>query len=211
MLRNVQGIVTRLNTTLAFWLVVLVYVMLGLLEVDDIKRKLEALKERSAARVVLGGSTTIAAKFRRYMLIRTVMSLITGVLVWALATMSGLPLATEWGVIAFTLNYIPFIGPFIATVFPTLYALTQFESLQGVLMVFACLNVIQFAIGSYIEPRVAGRTLAIALHGAVLNIALDLSVGFVRRIHWRTDCNCFPNPLRGTSVHPLVGRFARAS
>ena len=54
LLRNVQGIATRLNTTLAFWLVVLVYVMLGLLEVDDIKQKLEALKERSAARVLTG-------------------------------------------------------------------------------------------------------------------------------------------------------------
>ena len=100
------------------------------------------------------------------------MSLITGVLVWVLATMSGLPLAIEWGVIAFTLNYIPFIGPFIATVFPTLYALTQFESLQGVLMVFACLNVIQFAIGSYIEPRVAGGALAISPFVVLFSILL---------------------------------------
>src|SRR6476620_785690 len=161
-LRNVQGVATRLNTTLAFWLVVLVYVMLGLLEVDDIHRKLEALKERTASRVLLAGSTTVAAKFRKYILIRTAMSLITGVVVWLLATLSGLPLAAEWGVIAFTLNYIPFIGPFIATVFPTLYALTQFESWQGALAVFACLNVIQFAIGSYIEPRLAGGALSIS-------------------------------------------------
>ena len=167
-----QGIATRLNTTFAFWLVVLVYVMLGLLEVDDVRRKLEALKERTAARVLLAGSATIAAKFRRYMLIRTVMSLITGVMVWGLATLSGLPLAAEWGVIAFTLNYIPFIGPFVATVFPTLYALTQFESWQGALAVFACLNVIQFAIGSYIEPRVAGGALAISPFMVLFSILL---------------------------------------
>lgn len=171
-LRNVQGVATRLNTTFAFWLVVLVYVMLGLLEVDDIKQKLEAMKERTAARVLLTGSAKIAAKFRRYMLIRTAMSLTTGVMVWALATLSGLPLAAEWGVIAFTLNYIPFIGPFVATVFPTLYALTQFESWQGALAVFACLNVIQFAIGSYIEPRVAGGALAISPFMVLLSILL---------------------------------------
>lgn len=162
LLRAMQGITARLNTTVTFWLVVLVYVILGLLEVDDIKRKLLALKDRAAARVMLAGSATIATKFRRYMLIRTLMSLATGAMVWALAAFSGLQLAAEWGVIAFTLNYIPFIGPFIATVFPTLYALAQFESWQAALLVFACLNIIQFVIGSYIEPRVAGSALAIS-------------------------------------------------
>jgi predicted PurR-regulated permease PerM len=172
LLRNLQGVATRLNTTVAFWLVVLVYVMLGLLEVDDIKRKLIARKERTFARILLSGGATIAAKFRRYILIRTVMSLITGATVWALATLSGLPLATEWGVLAFTLNYIPFIGPFVATVFPTLYALTQFETWQAALAVFACLNVIQFAIGSYIEPRVAGSALAISPFMVLFSILL---------------------------------------
>ena len=46
------------------------------------------------------------------------MSVMTGLLVWAFASVAGLQLAAEWGVIAFALNYIPFIGPFVATVFP---------------------------------------------------------------------------------------------
>jgi hypothetical protein len=41
---------------------------------------------------------------------------------------AGLQFAVEWGVIAFALNYIPFIGPFIATLFPTLLAMTQFST-----------------------------------------------------------------------------------
>ena len=96
------------------------------------------------------------------MVIRTVMSVATGFFVWALAALYGLELAAEWGVIAFALNYIPFIGPFIATVFPTLFALAQFASWQTALVVFAGLNVIQFVIGSYIEPRVSGSALAIS-------------------------------------------------
>ena len=71
-------------------------------------------------------------------------------------------LAAEWGVIAFALNYIPFIGPFIATVLPTLFALAQFVSWQETVLVFACLNLIQFVIGSYIEPRVSGNVLSIS-------------------------------------------------
>lgn len=161
-IRTLQGISGRVNTTISFWLVVVVYVILGLLEVNVIARKVSAVMNKDTARVILEGSAATAAKFRRYMLIRTLMSVATGALVWALAKASGLQLATEWGVIAFALNYIPFIGPFIATVFPTLFALAQFASWQSALAVFACLNVIQFVIGSYIEPRVAGNALSIS-------------------------------------------------
>lgn len=61
---------------------------------------------------------------------------------------------------AFALNYIPFIGPFIATLFPTLFALTQFSTWKAALGVFVCLNIIQFVVGSYIEPRVSGNVLS---------------------------------------------------
>jgi predicted PurR-regulated permease PerM len=162
LVRALQEITGRINTTVTFWLVVLVYVILGLLEVDSIAKKLRALVSPAAARVLIDGSAITAAKFRHYMVIRTVMSVATGFFVWALAALYGLELAAEWGVIAFALNYIPFIGPFIATVFPTLFALAQFASWQTALVVFAGLNVIQFVIGSYIEPRVSGSALAIS-------------------------------------------------
>ena len=162
LMRALQEITGRVNTTITFWLVVLVYVILGLLEVGGTERKLRAMANRDVADAVLNGAAETAGKWRRYMLIRTLMSLATGALVWAFATLAGLQLAAEWGVIAFALNYIPFIGPFIATVFPTLFALAQFASWQEALVVFACLNIIQFVIGSYIEPRVSGSALAIS-------------------------------------------------
>jgi predicted PurR-regulated permease PerM len=162
LLRVSQFVTGRLNTTLTFWLIALLYVVLGLLEVDDMRLKLEAMPNRDAARVLLQGSAACAAKFRKYMIVRTQMSAMTGLLVGVFAWLAGLQFPVEWGVIAFALNYIPFIGPFIATVFPTLLAMTQFHSWQAVLGVFLCLNVIQFVIGSYVEPRVSGNVLAIS-------------------------------------------------
>jgi predicted PurR-regulated permease PerM len=47
-------------------------------------------------------------------------------------------------------------------VFPTLFALVQFESWQLAIAVFAGLNLIQFLIGSYLEPRMAGAALSIS-------------------------------------------------
>jgi AI-2 transport protein TqsA len=162
LLRATQQVTGRVNTTLSFWLIALVYVTLGLLEVDDMKRKIEALENQQMARVLLDGSAVTAAKFRKYMLVRTQMSALTGAFVAAFAWIAGLQFAIEWGVIAFALNYIPFIGPFIATLFPTLLAMTQFDSWEAVLGIFICLNIIQFVIGSYIEPRLSGNVLSIS-------------------------------------------------
>lgn len=162
LLRMTQYVTGRVNTTLTFWLIALVYITLGLLEVDEVKRRVEALDNREMARILLDGSAATAAKLRRYMLVRTQMSALTGIFVGVFAWMAGLQFAAEWGVIAFALNYIPFIGPFVATVFPTLLAMTQFDSWQAVLGVFVCLNIIQFVIGSYVEPRFAGNVLSIS-------------------------------------------------
>ena len=114
----------RVNTTLTFWLIALLYVILGLMEVDVLRRRARAYLQPETARILLEGSAATAVKIRKYMEVRTLMSVATGVLVGTFAWSAGLPLALEWGVIAFALNYIPFIGPFVATLFPTLVAMT---------------------------------------------------------------------------------------
>jgi AI-2 transport protein TqsA len=157
-----QQLTVRLNGMLSFSLVMLIYVLLGLLEVDEFADRLRAPSAGEFGRIVLAGGAETAAKLRRYMWVRTLMSVLTGALVWLFALAVGLPLAAEWGVIAFALNYIPFIGPFIATLFPTLFAIAQFSSWQMAVVVFACLNLIQFLVGSYLEPRIAGNALAIS-------------------------------------------------
>jgi len=162
MLRSAQQITGRVNTTLSFWIVTLVYVILGLMEVEDAERKLWMFMHPETARALAAASADTARKFRKYMEVRTLMSLATGGLVWAFAAVAGLQFAVEWGVIAFALNYIPFIGPFVATVFPTLLAMAQFATWQAALGVFICLNIIQFVIGSYVEPRMSGNVLSIS-------------------------------------------------
>jgi AI-2 transport protein TqsA len=161
-IRQASLVTGRVNTTLSFWIITLVYVILGLMEVEDFGRKVRTYAPRDAGRKLLEASAATAMKIRKYMQVRTLMSLATGVLVAAFAWVAGLHFAAEWGVIAFALNYIPFIGPFIATLFPTLLAMAQFASWQAVLGVFVCLNIIQFVVGSYVEPRVSGAVLAIS-------------------------------------------------
>ena len=162
LIRAVQEIGGRLHGLVTFVVIAFVFTALGLLEVDIARKNVESLSNKEAARTILQASTQIADKFQRYMLVRSAMSVLTGLVVWAFALLAGLELATAWGVIAFVLNYIPFIGPLVATIFPTLFALVQFGSWQLAAIVFVGLNLIQFLIGSYLEPRIAGAALSLS-------------------------------------------------
>lgn len=162
MLRAFQQLTGRAHGMLTFFITTLIFLLLGLLEVQATRRKLENLGNREVGRALVTALTEVGDKFRRYMVVRTAMSVLTGLAIWAFSLIAGLELATAWGVIAFALNYIPFIGPFIATIFPSMFAIAQSESWQMALMVFVGLNLIQFLIGSYLEPRVAGAALSIS-------------------------------------------------
>jgi len=153
---------TRLGAGLqyvaSFVVIAVVFVILGLLEVDSTRQKLV----RAGKVELVAACRAAAAKFQRYMVIRAVMSLATGLGVWALTYALGVDLALEWGVTAFALNFIPFLGPLFATMLPTLFAIVQFENFLVPLVIFGGLNVVQFLIGSYLEPRVAGDQLSIS-------------------------------------------------
>ena len=160
--RVAQAVLVQLQGVATFVALTLVFAILGLLEAGAAARQLESLGHDSAGARLRRGFAETAAKLRAYMLVRTVMSVVVGLAVWAFAAAVGLPLAAEWGVIAFVLNYIPFIGSLIATLLPTAIAVLEFGSWQSALLVFAALQLIQFLSGSYIEPRLAGARLALS-------------------------------------------------
>ena len=154
-LRAVGG---SLQSVLGFAVVTFVFVILGLLEVEPVGRRLQRIGSGDIGATM----AEIASRLQTYMLVRFAMSVLTGLGFWAFAAAFGLDLTREWGVLAFVLNFLPFIGSFVATLLPTLFAAAQFESLSSGLFVFIGLNLVQFLIGSYIEPRLAGRAVSIS-------------------------------------------------
>jgi hypothetical protein len=98
--------------TLRFWLIALAYVVLGLLEVSEIRRQVEALNNREVARVLLDGSAATAVKFRKYLWVRTQMSALTGLLVALFAWMTGLQFARRVGRDRICTQLYPLCRPF---------------------------------------------------------------------------------------------------
>jgi AI-2 transport protein TqsA len=159
--RMLQGLAAQLNRFTGFAVLVFIFLMMALLEVHNFERRLSSLGGERTAKLIVAAST-IGLKFRRYMLVRTLLSLLTGFVIWGFALLTGLEPAVAWGLLAFVLNYIPFLGPFIATLLPGLFALAQLDSWQMIVFVILGLVAIQFLIGNYLEPLVAGATLSVS-------------------------------------------------
>ena len=157
-----RAVGSSLQGVFSFSIVTLVFVILGILEVEPLGRRLRRIGDAQVGAAAIDAATEIAARLQTYMLVRFGMSVVTGLAFWAFVAAYGLELQSEWGVIAFVLNFIPFIGSFVATLLPTLFAAAQFESLSAAFVVFVALNLLQFAIGSYIEPRVAGTAVSVS-------------------------------------------------
>lgn len=156
-----RAIAAGANTFSGFSIGVFLLLTFSLTELDAFRSRLNALTPK-IGQDVSRTAAEIAGKIRKYMLIRTAASIVTGVAVFAFTLSIGLDLAIAWGVISFVLNYIPYIGPLIAVILPVAFASVQLESWQTVFLVFGGLYLIQFLIGNYLEPVIAGRSLSIS-------------------------------------------------
>ena len=158
----VRGVGGSLQGIVSFSVVIFIFVILGLLELEPLGRRLSQFGDGAVGAAAIDAAAEIAGRLQTYMLVCFGMSVLTGLGFWGFTTLYGLDLGREWGVIAFVLNFIPFIGSFVATLLPTIFAAAQYASLPSAVVMFVGLNVIQFVVGSYIEPRAAGAAVSLS-------------------------------------------------
>ncbi len=108
---------------------------------------------------------------QRYLLIKTVASLCTGLLAWWLCATMNVPFAFLWGVLAYVLNYIPTIGSIVAAIPPILMAFLL-GSWGDTFIVAGGYIAINFAIGNGIEPLFLGRQFGISTSVVLLSVML---------------------------------------
>lgn len=114
---------------------------------------------------------SIIHRVNYYLLVKTVISMITGGMVFVLARAFQLELATSLGIITFVLNYIPNIGSILATGLIALVTHVQFGDANTTLVVFIIAAGIQFLNGNVIDPMLMGRALRLSSFGIILSLA----------------------------------------
>ena len=97
----------------------------------------------------------------QYLMIKTTISFITGVLVTLWLWWLDVDFPVLWGLIAMLMNYIPNVGSLIAAVPAVMLALVQLGVGDAVLVILGYV-VINVIMGNLIEPRFMGRGLGLS-------------------------------------------------
>ncbi|MCC9643613.1 AI-2E family transporter [Rhodopirellula sp. JC740] len=121
------------------------------------------------------GENTLAyqvdRQVRSYLFVKTMISLATGIVFGFALWLFGVPMALTFGLLAFLLNYIPNIGPILASLLPLPFILLHPDgSMAWMISAIVVTCSIQVASGNLVEPKLMGNSAD--LHPVVILLAL---------------------------------------
>jgi AI-2 transport protein TqsA len=186
------GLLSGLSSALSSIVLILLTVLFILLEISSFPDKLRA--SPGDADQFIHRFSKFVSDIQRYVIIKTMISMTTGVLIGILMTILGVEFPILWGFLAFLLNYVPNLGVVIAAVPAVLIALIQLGPGYAALVAVGYLA-INFIVGTAIEPKIVGRGVGLStlvvflslifwgsllgLIGAVLCIPITMTLKFI--------------------------------
>lgn len=155
----VAGLLNSLREVLTNTFLIVFTMIFILLEAGTARTKFEAAFGRSAD--TLDNVRDFMQNLGRYLGIKTLISLATGICAGVLTWSLGLDFPLLWAMLAFLLNYVPTIGSIIAAVPAVLLALIQIGpgAAGATALGFISINVV---FGNFLEPRLMGYGVGIS-------------------------------------------------
>jgi len=152
---------------------VLIYLIFMFIEQSTFSQKLQSLpvtkiKQKKITYIL----NSIDENMKKYLFMKTFISLATGVSAYLLLKILGLEYVGVWSFIIFILNYIPTIGSIIACGLPIIFALITGNGWHLPIFVAIGLIIIQIIFGNLLDPKLTGKTLNISTLAILINLVL---------------------------------------
>ena len=143
------NLLTQLSNAMSSIFLLLLTVLFMLLEVPQLPGKFQQMM----ARPVEGMAAIQRAidSVSHYLVLKTAISIITGLVAWAMLAALDVRFAFVWGLLAFALNYIPNIGSVLAAI-PPIAQVLVFNGFYEALLVLAGYLLINLVFGNILEP-----------------------------------------------------------
>jgi len=165
-------VINSLTDILGNAFLIALYVLFLLIEESVFSVKLKAIfPESDRFDRVDGIIREIENAVTDYIGLKTLVSLVTGVLSYIVLLILGIDSPVFWAFLIFLLNFIPTIGSLIATLFPAIYALLQFGELTPFILVLSLVGLVQVIVGNILEPKIMGNALNISSLVAILSLS----------------------------------------
>lgn len=158
-MKTATTVLNSLRGMLTSTFLILFIIMFMLLEAAGLPDKLKrAFGENTQ---LLAHFETISHSVHHYLVLKTVISVATGIAIWLCLLWLDVPYASLWGALAFLLNYIPNIGSIVAAI-PAIFIVLITMDMFSVTMVTLVYIAINTLFGNILEPRLMGNSLGIS-------------------------------------------------
>ncbi|HJT82016.1 MAG TPA: AI-2E family transporter, partial [Chthoniobacterales bacterium] len=168
----VQMIIRPLLGPLGTAALVLVLVIFMLFEREDLRNRVIRLIGQGRISATTHALDDAAERVSRYLRMQLLVNLIYGGCVAIGLYFIGLPNAVLFGAIGTVLRFIPYVGPWIATILPTLLSLAVSPHWTMPVLTVALFGGIELILNNVLEPLLYGK------HTGVSSIALIVGAVF---------------------------------
>jgi predicted PurR-regulated permease PerM len=170
---GVTTVSSQLISVIKVCVLVILFVLFMLMEKQLFLPKVfHAFSESNGPMVAMLGQR-ISRQVSKYLLLKAVISLLTGLMFYLTAMIAGMDVPMLYGVLAFVFNFIPSIGSIIVTILTILMSLIQFAPHWGPVIFVSVMAIsTQMILGNIIDPKLQGGQLN--LSPVVILISLSI-------------------------------------
>src|SRR3954470_4686061 len=167
-----QTIITPLLGPLGTAALVLVLVICMLFQREDLRNRLIRLVGQGRIGATTRAMDDASDRVSRYLRMQLFVNITYGISIWIGLYFIGVPNAALWGALSIVLRFIPYIGPWVATILPTVLALAISPHWTMPVLTVALFGGIELLLNNVMEPLLYGA------HTGVSSIALIVAAVF---------------------------------
>lgn len=146
----------------SYFMLFVLYLLFLLPGIRNFRIKINRAFPRSRARKINAVNDKISYQIQQYIKAKSMISILTGTLVFLYCTFFGVDFPIIWGVLTMILNFIPNFGSVLASLLPISLAIFQFESSLSIVAFTSIIAGTQFAIGNLLEPKLLAKSLSLS-------------------------------------------------
>jgi predicted PurR-regulated permease PerM len=154
----IRTVVGPLLAPLATAGLVIIFVIFILLEQEDLRDRFIKLAGAGDLQRSTQALNDAAARVSRYLLMQLVVNLTYGVPIGIALYFIGVPNAVLWGLLAAVLRFVPYLGPFLAALFPIALAVAVDPGWSMLLWVIGLFLLAELISNNVVEPWLYGSS-----------------------------------------------------
>lgn len=126
---------------------------------STLRRKLMKIAGPSLERkkITLQGLNEVSVQIQRYLAVQVLVSVIVGIATWLAFKVLDVKFAEVWGIAAFVLNFIPYLGSLVLVAGASIVAFVQFGTVDMALAVGGTATLLHVVTGHLLTPWLTSR------------------------------------------------------